>query len=325
MRLKHLVLAVPRNLAMAALWPRERVLLSRARGEDFPPPVFVVGPPRSGTTLVYEALVGTFQFAYISNLAHRLYRTPVAATSLGMRSIDAYEPRYESKWGHVSGWAAPNEAGWVWDRWFTSHDDAVSPAPDEKATASMRDTVGALSSLMRGPFLNKNVNHSVWMPYLAQAFPGATFVEVRRGAVESARSMLKARRDEGGDKHLHEWSSVKPRGWAKFSGENPETQCVAQAVLVARQIEEDAARLDPVQRLTISYDEFCADPAKSLEDVRWRLLKAGIPLRERRDAPGPFERRGAREPDDLALRLADAEARVLEALDGTSRRAAVSV
>ncbi len=325
MRLKHIVLAGPRNLAMAALWPRERALIARARGEHFPPPVFIVGPPRSGTTLVYEAFVGTFRFAYISNLAHRLYRTPVAATSLGMRAIDAYEPRYESKWGHVAGWAAPNEAGWVWERWFTSHDDAASPAPDARATASMHDVVGGLSTLMRGPFLNKNVNHSVWMLFLARAFPGATFIEVQRSPVESARSMLKARRDEGGDTHLHEWSSVKPRGWAKFSGENPEAQCVAQALLVARQIEEDAAQLDPVQRLAIPYDEFCAEPAKWLEHVRWRLLKAGIPLRERRDPPAPFERRGKREDDALALRLADAEARIRDSLDQHTQRAAMSV
>ncbi len=325
MRLKHLVLAGPRTLAMAALWPRERALLSKARGAPCPPPVFVVGPPRSGTTLVYEALVGTFKFAYISNLAHRLYRTPLAATSLGMRAIEAYEPSYESKWGHVSGWAAPNEAGWVWDRWFPHHDDALAPPPDDRSTAAMRDVVCGLSALMRGPFLNKNVNHSVWILYLSRAFPGATFLEVRRDPLDSARSMLKARREESGDARMHEWSAVKPRGWARFSGESAEVQCVAQALLVERQIDEDCEGLDPLQRLTVPYEEFCADPARWLEHVRWRLLKAGIPLRERREAPPPFERRGKRERDDLALRLADAENMVRASLGEMKRPAAAAV
>jgi hypothetical protein len=100
---------------------------------------------------------------------------------------------------------------------------------------------------------------------------------------------------------------------------------VAQAVLVQRQIDEDAQELDPVQRLTIPYDEFCADPARWLEHVRWRLLKVGIPLRERRAAPEPFERRGKQERDDLALRLADAESSVRGSLQPNAAPAASAV
>lgn len=307
--MKHLVLAAPRNLVMGALWPMERSLLAGS-GETEEPTVFIVGPPRSGTTLVYEAMVGTMRFAYISNLAHRLYRVPVAASRLGAGMLSRYQPQYESKWGHVSGWAAPNEGGWVWERWFPSHEESGSAEPCPEATGAMRRTIGAMCAVMRGPFLNKNVNHSVWIPYLARVFPRSVFVEVNRDVVTTARSMLKARADELGDGGAHEWISVKPRGWQAFARETPETQCVAQNMLVKRQIDEDCAGLDPVRRVVVPYERFCDNPAGSLDDVRSRLAAAGVHIEQRGDAPAPFPRRGEKSADDTASRLEDARALV---------------
>lgn len=315
MKIRHVILAAPRNLAMGALYPSERALLSRANDAP-PPPVFVVGPPRSGTTLIYEALVGSFRFAYISNLAHRLYRTPVAATKLGLSVIERYEPTYESTWGHISGWGAPNEGGWVWDRWFPEHDVSESGEPSPASTDVMRKTIHAMSLLMRGPFITKNVNHSVWIPYLSRVFPGAIFVEVQRDVVASARSMLKARREDAGERRMHEWMSVKPRHWRRYERESAETQCVAQAVLLRRQIQEDVGALEPVQHVAIPYESFCESPEHWLEQVRWRLLKAGAPIRERRPAPGPFTRHTRSSGDDLDLRLRETADRVERDLRG---------
>lgn len=313
MKPRHLVLAVPRNLVMGALLPSERSLLRGADDAGLPP-VFVVGPPRSGTTLIYEALIGTFRFAYISNLAHRMYRTPVAATKLGLSIIDRYEPSYESTWGHISGWGAPNEGGWVWERWFPEHDVAESGEPDQRSTDSLRRMTLAMSRVMRGPFITKNVNHSVWMQYFARVFPGAVFVEVKRDPIASARSMIRARREDAGERRLHEWMSVKPRHWRLFERESPEGQCVAQALLVRRQIDEDARGLDPAQHIAVPYEEFCAAPGQWLEQVRWRLMKAGVALRERSAPPGPFERPASPKRDDLDLRLNEARDRIEQVL-----------
>ena len=69
---------------MQLLMPLERREL-RLTANVTPKVCFVLGPPRSGTTLLYELLLTRFRFAYFSNLAHRFYRTPVAASRLGLR------------------------------------------------------------------------------------------------------------------------------------------------------------------------------------------------------------------------------------------------
>ena len=78
------------------LAPFEIVLLRRAPEPD-EPVCFIVGPPRSGTTLLYELLVRCFYFSYFSNLAHRFYRTPVAATRIGRRLIHSWEGTFVLK------------------------------------------------------------------------------------------------------------------------------------------------------------------------------------------------------------------------------------
>ncbi|NIU01843.1 MAG: hypothetical protein GWN01_13315, partial [Nitrosopumilaceae archaeon] len=44
------------------------------------PPVFILGPPRSGTTLLYQLMTCSFNFAYIPNIANKFYRCPISAT-----------------------------------------------------------------------------------------------------------------------------------------------------------------------------------------------------------------------------------------------------
>src|SRR5690606_21792278 len=92
-----------RRIAMTGLRPLEAALVARGarEAEAAPPPVFVVGPPRSGTTLVYQLLVRRFRVAYLSNLAHRLYETPAAATWLGRPFVRPWTGPFESRYGHV--------------------------------------------------------------------------------------------------------------------------------------------------------------------------------------------------------------------------------
>ncbi len=107
-----------RHLSTAALAPVEALLVRDQRYDAHGPPCFVVGPPRSGTTIVYEALVTRFRTAYFSNLAHRLHRTPAAATRFGRRIIAEWRGDFASAYGHIEGWGSPSEAGWIWRRWI---------------------------------------------------------------------------------------------------------------------------------------------------------------------------------------------------------------
>ena len=46
------------------------------------PPVFIIGPPRSGTTVLYQLLCKHFNFGYTNNFVADWYNIPITATRL---------------------------------------------------------------------------------------------------------------------------------------------------------------------------------------------------------------------------------------------------
>ena len=49
---------------------------------DMFPPVFIIGSPRSGTTVLYQLLCKHLQFGYINNFVSNWPKAPLTATKL---------------------------------------------------------------------------------------------------------------------------------------------------------------------------------------------------------------------------------------------------
>lgn len=277
-----------RRMAMTGLRPLESRLVARAAGVATPPPCFLVGPPRSGTTLLYQLLVRRFRVAYISNLAHRLYETPAAATLLGRPLLRSWRGDFESRYGHVSGWAAPNEGGWVWRRWLPESESLDATFAAGIPLDEIRGTVSALSQVMGGPFLNKNVIHSVRIPLLAEIFPGCGFVQVWREPLANARSIVKAEQAGGGFAR-DQWWSVKPRTWRQFAGADIAVRAAAQVRFVHSDIEDSAAALGPRRLLRIDYERVCREPRAVADETGQFLEALGSPVQARGALPEAFE------------------------------------
>jgi hypothetical protein len=288
-----------RALCMAAMSPMEAWQLRR-EGDDSQPACFVLGPPRSGTTLLYELMITRYRFAYLSNLAHRFYLTPVTGTFLGRRGIQQWQGGFESNYGHIEGWAAPNEGGWIWNRWFPEEsylDDARAAAlPVE----TIRNTVRAISRVLDAPFLNKNVMHSVHMRLLDAVFPGCVFVHLRRDPAENIRSILRARANEGGPALREDWWSVKPRVWQRYRGDSHAIQAAAQVLYTHRDICEDAAKLGEERRIEVDYSVLCSDPRGTLDEIGAFLAGAGVNLVDHAEVPADFKRPAGRGSGDSA-------------------------
>lgn len=295
-----------RDAACAALAPMEARLLARLGDSAVPPPIFIVGAPRSGTSLVYEALVTRFRFAYFSNLAHRLPYAPTAASRLGRSVIRRWRGDFRSRFGHIEGWGAPNEGGWIWRRWIADGDWCDERAAADAPVAEMRHTVTAVSAVLDGPFLNKNVMHSNRMRLLDAIFPGCLFLEVRRDPMATARSIIDAQRREGGPAlDAQHWWSVRPSTAPMHLGADMPTRAAAQVAGVALDIARDSAHVGEHRVMRIDYEKFCRAPETTMRQTRDFLAQRGTPLEDRAAAPDTF-------PLSDPRRLAAGEERQLE-------------
>ena len=283
--------------------PRVARPLSRVLQASSPPsdPVFVIGCPRSGTTLLLDALRASGQLAFVQSEGHILW----------------------DEFHH------PRDHGWS--------SDAVGPdeiAPRERAYLNLAIRVFARG----GRFVDKTPANCLRVAYLEALFPDATFVFVRRRAVGNVSSLMEGWRARPrfvryrlpetlsglGELAGDRWSFVLVPGWRDLTAAPLEEICAHQytacndAVLEARA--SSGARW-----IDVAYESLVAAPGEELPRLYDELgLTYGAPaasfaheLLERRSATAlkTSDRESRRELNEAALerlvpRLAETERRL---------------
>lgn len=250
--LKSWVDAAHKVLAVEPCLPALEAILLRNAPREFPAPVFVIGAPRTGTTVLYDFLTSSFESAYLTNAAALLFRSPMLATRLFSPGLAPRRFRGRSRMGYVPGVRAPSEAGALNRFWFA--DEGV-PAPP---AARIRAFVGALSARLGGSLVIKNVYNSFRLPRILEVFPEAIFVLVRRDVRFAAQSLLLARRELYGSDE--EWFSLKPPEYDEVRDLPPIDQVVRQVLCIERHILDARRQLGISRFMTVRYEEFCRSP-----------------------------------------------------------------
>ena len=138
------------------------------------PVTFILGPPRTGTTLISQLLADRGGFAYVSNFLARFWLAPYVGSRLeqevGVREV---RPRstYRSRSGATRGPAEPHEFTFFWNRWFELGQvtQKLGPAELERVDAAgLARSVGALEAAWERPVVFKN---SFWCNFQVAFWP----------------------------------------------------------------------------------------------------------------------------------------------------------
>jgi hypothetical protein len=291
------VLAKPLDLALE---PFEQRLIERAPPSD-QPMLLIVGPPRSGTTFVYQTLVRRLPLSYATNLSALFPRSPISAQSRLARGRKTKSTDVRSYFGQTRGLLDANDAFHLWDRWLGIEryraPDRLSPT----SVYAMRRFFDAWRHRFPAPFVNKNNRNTDCMRVLADSLPEARFLVVRRDPLETLQSLLMARRVVQGDVR---------RGWglrsndAEGDDETAATEAVCdQLVQIEQRLRADCAAIAPTRLVEVTYADFCAAPE---EVVRAAAGLVGVTPRPGIATPTPRH-----VPHELSLRDMEwAEARL---------------
>lgn len=249
---------------------RVETTLIRNFGDPGTRPVFVIGLPRSGTTLVSQYLAHRLSFCYLTSAAAEKPEIPVLASLMERRRRGQYVSSFQSDYGRPREADGPREAGAVWGRFF-SLDDYDTPATvDSVAKRDVAGMVFALSSLAGTPFLNKNVKHLLRLPVLAEIFPRALFIALERDPLALALSVMRGWRELG--RGLRDgWWSVKPIGWRDMRDRPLPERVAFQVSSLDDRMRSDLRSLSPENVLPISYEDFCSSPDTLIDAVSMRI------------------------------------------------------
>ncbi len=243
------------------------------------PILFIVGLPRSGTTLLYQLLAATGGFLYPNNLMARFYRAP----AWGARMVRITEPllprgemSYTSRAGNTDAWWGPHEFGYFWERHleFREHHEPGGPPP-----ASLARALAALEKEDPRPLLFKSAILSFVLPELARALPTARFLRIHRPLLPVAASIHRTRIRFHGNPRA--WWSVRPAD--ALDDDAPPRQIAHQLRRATEAL--DRARDGLQGRFgEIAYRELCRDPRGALKDAE-ELLGSSL---DRSNLPDTF-------------------------------------
>ena len=250
-------------------------------------PIFVVGAPRSGSTLLYQLLVVRFDVAYLSNLHCRFFGAPAfVERAAGKRLRPPGD--FSSRFGSTRGLAAPSECGPYWYRFFRKSPQHVSLAEaDPNRLERLRESVRAFAQAAGRPLVFKNLVNSVRLAPLAAALPEALFVVVRRDEADTAASILAGRRTVHADES--EWWSVEPPEIERLRALPPQEQVLEQVRAIESLVDESREEIGRDRFLDVRYEDVCADTHGALGSVAAFAERHGVALRIRQEVPARFE------------------------------------
>jgi hypothetical protein len=244
-RLRRLVWRVRRNVPRAVAQPLSAVLPAFAAPRR---PILLIGCPRSGTSILLRALLQSRELRSIQSEGHILW--------------DTYHH--------------PRDRGW--------ESDALGA---EDVVAREREYIYcAVRLFVRGRrFVDKTPENCLRIPYLADLFPDATFVFLRRRAADNVNSLIEGWRARPrfvtqqlpeplrglGPLSGNTWSFVLVPGWRELRTAPLEEICARQYVACNEAALAARESVAPERWVELAYEDLVASPVDELRTLFERL------------------------------------------------------
>ncbi|MCK4579643.1 MAG: sulfotransferase [Candidatus Marinimicrobia bacterium] len=247
-------------------------------------PIFIIGPPRSGTTVIYRWFTYYLaeEYAYITRLANLFPSAVYLVNWIGLKllgqNLDLQQPH---SYGQVKGFMALDEGHRLWPwyldsrhptdhhRWrnvFSHTDYPHRQTLTPSVYQFLRGIFNKLSILMGSRLiLNKSTHNANKIHYLKAIFPEARFLCIVRDGRDVAKSLLVAREEIEGDRHR--WWSLKPANWEELQSLPPHISCGLQWEALMNEMEGQIHRLEPQDYHFLRYEDFLAAPFETLKAV----------------------------------------------------------
>lgn len=233
------------------------------------PLVFILGSPRTGSTLIYQILINFFDFCYFSNLVNDNFaKFPVIGIALTTHLDSAMTMRYESEFGKTQGYSGPSEGSFIFRNWFggehPSQTCSCSVLPGQKN--HLVQSMKCIYRITGRPILTKNAWNCFRIGSLTELFPNIHFVWIRRDICTSAYSDLKARYIKGGSPTS--WNSATTANYKEIQKRPYWEQVAEQQYEYNRSIAHDLDRFCPEQYFELWYEDICKETEQQIEHIR---------------------------------------------------------
>jgi hypothetical protein len=247
----------------------ERALIRRHYREDLPI-VFIVGAPRSGTTLLFQLIARYVSIGYVNNFMARYFMAPVYGAVRYRRRFGAGpgDIPLESHLGVADGPHSPHEFSYFW-QFFTDFGERDDLTDSELAAIDwdpLRRELLALAGWFGQPLVLKSINYVDYnIEWIARVLPQSRFIYITRDPRFVVQSILESRIKRYGTDRA--WWSVRPRDFASWDDREPLHQVCHQVQDLQRAIAAGLSGLPPSVSHELTYENLVANPAAELQRI----------------------------------------------------------
>lgn len=256
------------------------------------PVLFIIGPPRAGTTLVMQWLCNMGIFAYPTNLMSRFYKAPYIGHLIQkiisddrmdyqneLYDLKPEKKKFKSRLGKTEGSQEPNGFWYLWRRFIPTGEIARIPSQklDKIDRKGLMNAVASIEMAYDRPVVLKGKMMQYNIDELIKIFTNAIFIHVKRDTIYNAQSILSARVEYFGDP-LH-WYGGKPPGYEKLLSDDAYKQVVGQVVYTNAYIEDKLGNKRNNGYIELTYEEFCSNPKIYFNKVEDKMRLMGYPIR----------------------------------------------
>lgn len=234
-------------------------------------PVFIIGAPRTGSTILYQLITNYLDVIYVDNLIDIFHKNLFFGFWLSNKIFKNKQHNcfksYHGSTYQYGGLHAPSECGGFWYRWLPKdrHYIAKGEIPND-SLKEIRNNILSIINKFNKPLLFKNMNAALRMGMINEIFPKAKYIFIKRNPFYCAQSILITR------KYLfnnyNKWWSLMPKNYNKIIKKFPIEQVVNQIYYIEKQIEKDKKLFPENNILSVNYGSLNKEPFNIIDKIK---------------------------------------------------------
>jgi len=276
----------------------EKELIQNYKENQFPI-IFIVGNPRSGSTLLLQWLASLGCFAYPTNILSRFYNAPCIGAKIqkilteydykGEIFDSAYEEKYFSDLGKTKGPKAPHEFWYFWRRFFQYSEIQRLNANELENIDKclLLSEITGLEYEFNMPLVFKGMMFNWNIDFICSLFRKVIFINLVRDPLYNIDDLLYARESFFG--RLDKWYSFKPPEYFELKEKSPIEQVAGQVLYTNKAIEQQFQNIPDEKKINFSYENLCRNPIELYKEIVLKFACQGYVLPEKYSGNKNFE------------------------------------
>ena len=242
--------------------------------EENHPNIWIIGLPRSATTLLSQIIFNTLDIACTNNLVARFWETPLSGCMLSKAVLGNQKTEsYQSNYARTDEIYSPHEFSYFW-RTALKMDDLSSYNPlfaeNMINWRKLQLTVFNMNRIFGKGMVFKLLEYVGYhIKKFEELFNKSLFIYISRNPRDVAVSIANARLKFYGN--LNTWWASYPLDYQELKDKPYWIQIAGQIYYLTQMYQTGIQQIAPSKVITISYEDLCHKPQQFLNEIIRRM------------------------------------------------------